>query len=393
MLAAWSLGTGPKVFRMTAKHDCRSAPGRSPDRAVSAQRLNLHRASTEPRDTTGFASSGQSPGATRRVHLVGVGKVGQEFLARCAQLDRLPGRLVAVTDSSGTIYDSRGLCADAVLAHKRSGGRIADLPHAETIGTELAVSLVAADVVIDATPTDPASTEQAVARVQGPTRLGAFVALCGKNALAARSAEWLTTGTRRHLGIDAVLGGTGRQLLRELDELRASCRGVALVGNVTSTLLIEAIERGETLAQGIAAAQGRGLLESDPSADLDGSDAATKLVCVAGAVFGEPYLRPVAPTSVAREDLRDLDPELLRARFRRGATTRLVARGDRQGTLRVAFEEVAIGSPLAAPTDRVVYGYELPEGLRVHTGLAVGADRTAQALLDDVLAACPEVRS
>jgi homoserine dehydrogenase len=87
---------------------------------------------------------------------------------------------------------------------------------------------------------------------------------------------------------------------------------------------------------------------------------------------------------IPRQDLRTLDPALLRARAARGLTTRLVARADRGGNLRVAYEEVALGSPLAAPPDRVVYGYELPEGLRVHTGLAIGYERTAAALLDDV---------
>ncbi|MCB9886971.1 MAG: hypothetical protein H6838_15875 [Planctomycetes bacterium] len=353
----------------------------------------MRKASTEPRDTTGFASSGQSPGAAPRqprLHLVGVGKVGREVLARVAGL---PACLVAVTDSSGTLYAGEGVDAAAVAAHKHAGGRIADLPRAEDLPTELAVALIGADVLIDATPTDAASTQAAAARVRAAVRLGASVALSGKNALAACAPEWLTTGARRQFGIDAVLGGTGRQLLRELDELRAGCARVVLVGNVTTTVLIEAIERGQSLEQGLQAARARGLLESDPSADLDGSDAATKLVCVVGAVFGESFVRPRSPDEVPREDLRELDPALLRARFARGATTRLVARGDRAGGLRVAFEEVAVGSPLAAPADRVVYGYELAGGLRVHTGLAVGADRTAEALLGDVRAALAEVRS
>ncbi len=378
---------------MTDRHQFRTAPAHSTGCSVSTPRLNLRKASTEPRDTTGFASSGQSPGSAGpivRLHLVGVGKVGQEFLARTAEL---PARVVAVSDSSGTLYDRRGVAVDALLAHKRTGGRVADLPGAEAINTELAISLVGADVLVDATPTDGAGTEQAVARVRTALRLGAFTVLSGKNALAACAAEWLTTGSRRHLGIDAVLGGTGRQLLRELDELRVGCERVALVGNVTSTLLIEAIERGQSLQQGIAAARERGLLESDPTCDLDGSDAATKLVCVTGAVFGESFVRPPVPAAVPRQDLRELDVELLRQRFRRGATTRLVARGDRHGALQVTFEEVPTGSPLAAPADRVVYGYELASGVRVHTGLAVGADRTAQALIGDVRDAFVGVQS
>jgi homoserine dehydrogenase len=233
-----------------------------------------------------------------------------------------------------------------------------------------------------------------VERVRAALRTGAFVALCGKNALAAQAAGWLQGATRGRFGVDASFGGAGAQLLRELDELRARAEALAVVGNVTTTVVIETIERGGSLDDGLAAARSRGLLESDPTCDLDGSDAACKLVAVFGAVFGESYLRTPALADVARADLRTLAPELLRERHARGATTRLVGRADRAGSLRVAFEEVPIGSPLAAPADRVVYGYRLPEGLRVHVGAAVGADRTAEALCGDVLRAVrAEVRS
>jgi homoserine dehydrogenase len=154
--------------------------------------------------------------------------------------------------------------------------------------------------------------------------------------------------------------------------------------------VIAAIQAGASIEAGIAAAQARSLLEPDPELDLDGSDAAVKLCAVAGAVFGDAARAAPALAAVRREDVRALDPSLLRERARRGATTRLVARADRAGSLAVAYEEVAAGSPLAAPPDRVVYTYELDAGTRVHTGHGVGFRGTAQALLGDVLAA--EVR-
>jgi homoserine dehydrogenase len=194
--------------------------------------------------------------------------------------------------------------------------------------------------------------------------------------------------------VHAVFGGAGQALVRELPELRADCEALALVGNATSTVLIEAIERGVTLTAGIAAAQARGLLEPDPTLDLDGSDAATKLRAVWGVVFGDRGSELPAFARIERQDIRSLDLDLVRARVARGATTRLVARGSRGGAdLRVAFEELPLGSPLAAPADRVVYGYQLPAGLRVHTGLALGHERTADALLADLAQAlAAEVR-
>lgn len=350
-----------------------------------------HPARNTAASSDAFHSSGQSPGANaasspalRTLHLLGPGRVGRAFLQ---QLAGLPVRVVAISDARATVFDRQGLPLDAIAAHKAAGGSLASWPRAESIPTELAVRIVGADVVVDATPTDQATAPAALQRARAALQNGAFLAVCGKNALAEAASEWLLSVHRGRVGVHAALGGSGQALVRELPELREHCRSLALVGNVSTTVLIEAIERGLSLAEGIAEAQQRGLLEADPTQDLDGSDAATKLRAVWGAVFGDSWTAPPTFERIARADVRGLAPELLRERAARGATTRLVARGSRNGgDLRVAYEEVPRGSPLAAPPDRVVYGYELPGGLRVHTGLAIGHERTAGALLADVAA-------
>lgn len=256
----------------------------------------------------------------------------------------------------------------------------------EAIPTELAIRLVAADVVVDAAPSDEEGAPAALRRAHAAMQAGAFLALAGKNALAAAPGLW-PAAARGRVGVDAALGGTGRQFVRELDELRRECAAVAVVGNVSTTAVVVAVESGASLAEGLAAARAAGLLEPDPTADLDGSDAATKLRLLWSALFAAADDVPLPAASVQRQDLRALEPALLRQRARNGATTRLVARGSRGGgDLRVQFEELPIGSPLAAPADRVVYGYELSGGLRMHLGFAVGHERTAAALLGDVRA-------
>lgn len=335
-------------------------------------------------DTVGFRSSGTSPSvpSVRTLHLVGPGEVGRRLLER---LPREACRVVAVTDSTATVFDRAGVDVAAIVRHKAAGGSLRQLPRAEAIAAELAIELIGADIVVDATPSHGDGTAAALRRGRTALRLGARLVLCGKNALAAAAGEWLNGDAAARLGINAVLGGTGLQLLRELDELRRRCCELQLVGNVTTTVIVQAIERGAGVEQGIAHARELGLLESDPELDLDGSDAAVKLAAVHGALFGS------AGQTIVRQHVRQLDAKTLQARHRRGATTRLVARGSRVGgDLRVAFEELPRGSPLAAPADRVVYGYRLGDELRLHTGLGVGHERTAEAALQDVLQA--EVR-
>jgi hypothetical protein len=89
-----------------------------------------------------------------------------------------------------------------------------------------------------------------------------------------------------------------------------------------------------------------------------------------GAVFGQWYLQPPDARAIPRPHVRELDPAVLRQRAARGATTRLVARAGRDpGSLRVTFEEVRRDSPLAAPPDRVIYGYRIGDfRFREHHG-------------------------
>ncbi|MFK7741234.1 MAG: hypothetical protein AB8H80_13020 [Planctomycetota bacterium] len=394
--------------------DSKRVDSRGPDSSRSAAALGLspgaaaaasggRQLPTAASSSDGYLSSGQSPGAVSgggsgphgddtpaRLHLFGPGQVGRAFLRQLAQrADRDAFRLVAVSDRSGTAYDVDGFDPLVLLAHKEGGGAALELPRAEAIPTELAIQLVAADVVVDATPSDAEQTEAAVRRGQAALQCGAALALCSKNGLSRSACRWLAAGTRARIGCNAVLGGTGAQLVAELDELRRDCRGLAIVGNVTTTAIVTAIEAGATLAEGIAEAERLGFLEPSARLDLDGSDAATKLLCVFGAVFGESWVRTPSLESVLREHVSELDPATLRERAERCATTRLVARATRPGAggkLTVRFEELPTGSPLAAPADRVVYGYELASGLRVHTGLGVGYERTAEALWRDVAA-------
>ncbi|MBL8756104.1 MAG: hypothetical protein JNK15_22615, partial [Planctomycetes bacterium] len=134
-----------------------------------------------------FHSSGQSPGV-RTLHLLGPGAVGRAFLH---QLDALPVRVVALSDSTATVFDRDGLATDGIVRHKAAGGALASLPRAERIPSDLAVRIVAADIVVDCTPTRADDTAAAVARGRAALQNGAFLALCGKNALAAQVPEWL----------------------------------------------------------------------------------------------------------------------------------------------------------------------------------------------------------
>lgn len=340
--------------------------GSSPTPAETPETLLAPIAST-------FSPSSSIP----TIHLLGPGKVGRAFLERIA---RLPLRLLAVSDSTGTLFDPRGIEPHAVAAFKSRRGSLALHGDALLISTDDALALVGADLIVDATSTDLSQPQIAARRCRSILDRGARLALAAKDALCFASDDLLSPRHLARVGLNAVLGGTGGHLAEELAELRATCTEVEIVGNASTTALIEEIEAGRSLEEGIACATRRGLLETDPTQDLDGSDAAVKLAIVVRALWGF----ELSPYDLPKADLQALDPDLLRERSRRRATTRLIGRAGRDGSFGLAYEEIPRGSHLAVPSDRVVYAYRTARGLSVHVGSGLGPDGTANALLADI---------
>jgi homoserine dehydrogenase len=330
---------------------------------------------TRPVATLGFSSSGTSPGKAATLHLVGLGQVGRALLRRLEAQDL---RLVAASDSSGTLVERSGLDALALERAKSERRPLAATGLSEDLPLELLVELVHADVLADASASNFDGGAAALERSERALRAGSRVCFASKDALAAGAYAWREEIAAGRVGWNAALGGTGLRLAQELSAIAPELEEIELVANATTSCVFDELERGTDLEAALRRARERGLCEGSAEADLDGRDAAAKLAIVAGALFG----RQVAAHEIERTDVRE--HVLRRAR---GFTTRLVARATRSGRFSVRAEELPRGSILAAPCDRVVYSYRARNGARrVHIGGGLGPARTAQALLADVLA-------
>ena len=327
-----------------------------------------------------FHTTGSSP----TVHLLGPGNVGRALLGLL--LDAGGHRLVGVTDRSGTVHDPYGLRPERVIEVKERGGTLVSAFGGCQRPLHDALLVVDADVVMDVTATDFARPQWAHALDQGAVRRGKTLVLAAKDAVASHIDRWSDPALAPRVGINAVLGGTGRRLMESLPELRNRWREVACAGSASTTAIVQILERGGSLVDGVRIAGERGFLEADPELDLRGVDAAVKLSIVEAVLTGAPG------TPVEGEDIRTLDPETLRERFRRGSTTRLVGRVRRDGDVSLRYEEVSRGSALEVDCHEAAYTYGLTGGeTRVYEGRGLGYVPTAEALLADLLAHRPPV--
>lgn len=133
------------------------------------------------------------------------------------------------------------------------------------------------------------------------------VVTANKLLLATRGEELFPLATEA--GVDlyyeaAVCGGV--PVIRTLREALASDRVRALYGivNGTTNFILSRMNAGEAYATALAEAQRLGYAEADPSADVDGDDAAQKICILCTLAFGT----PLEPSRVHREGIRNLSP-------------------------------------------------------------------------------------
>lgn len=156
--------------------------------------------------------------------------------------------------------------------------------------------------------------------------------------------------------------------------------------NGTSTFICSRMQAGSSFEDALADAQRAGYAEPDPSNDVDGLDAAYKLVILLN-ILGH----RTSPDEVRRTSLRGVTPSAMQAALARGRTIRSLAVADLDGkrvSARVAPEEVDLASlegSASGPTNVVTFETDLA-GTLTFAGPGAGGPATASAILGDVIA-------
>ncbi len=217
---------------------------------------------------------------------------------------------------------------------------------------------------------------------------GKPVVTANKSLLATKLAELgvLAQRTETPLYCEAAAAAALpiiRHLAHRADEIE-SLWGIV---NGTCNYVITRLEQDELpLAQAVAEAQALGLAETDPSADLDGADAAAKLSILAYRAFGV----WVRPDGFPVRGVRELDPADCDLAEAMGFRIRLIARAQRvAGLLDMAVEPLLLPDwHLLASVEEeynAVYLRCASSGDLSLFGKGAGALPTATAVLGDLI--------
>lgn len=336
---------------------------------------------------------------TYRLALIGFGNVGQglaqilrdrgDDLAR-----RFGARLVIVAVSDllkGSVYDPQGLDPARLLDAVGNGGSLSSLGGAHT-GWDALQTITAsnADVVVEISYTNLESGEPAIAHIETALKHGRHVVTTNKGPIALKYAA-LAQLAQAH-GVEIGFEGTvmsGTPALRLGMELLAAAGVYRLQGilNGTTNYILTQMSKGSSYAEALAEAQALGYAEADPSGDVEGFDAAGKVVILANLLMDA----SLTLKDVDRRGITHLTPEDMRAAQAAGEQWRLIGAVEKTaGRVRasVAPMRLPLGHPLASisgATNAITYSTEL---LGEVTLIGPGAGRleTGYALISDLLA-------
>ena len=245
------------------------------------------------------------------------------------------------------------------------------------------------DVVFETIALDPHTGQPALDYLSEVLRSGAHAVSANKGPLVhgyQRLTSIAESRARLYRFEAAVMDGAPVFSLARRCIPLAGLRAVRGIFTSTATVVLQAVERGATVEEGIREAQALGIAEADPAYDVDGWDSAVKLCAISSVILG----RAIQPATVERTGLRSLDPRAIRAAREAGQPFRLVGYVGLDAGNVVAYvapEQVPLGSPLAVDGTTLVTHYDadvFPGGLTV-TSHAPDLTTTAYGMFTDFL--------
>jgi homoserine dehydrogenase len=326
-----------------------------------------------------------------RIILCGFGVVGQNFakllLSRSEDLYALHGlkpRVIGIFDSKGSAASSAGLDLNRLLEVKKKFGNIRKYHNKEknANGLEM-IRGMDADVLIETTPSNYKDAEPGMSHIVNAMKNGLHVITVNKGplALAFPSLIELATYNQVLLKFSGTVGG-GTPIL---DYAKNSLRGERIVSfqgilNGTTNYILTNMANGMTFKTALADAKKRGYVEADESLDIDGFDAAAKLVILANWIMD----MKVTIKDIKRIGIRGVTTSDIKKAATNNSAVKLIASCNKE--LLVAPQQISLDDPLCVngTLNAITFNSE-HSGQQTIIGRGAGGMETASSILRDLL--------
>lgn len=336
---------------------------------------------------------------TYRLALIGFGNVGQGLTQILEErgdelADRFGARfqIVAVSDLlKGSVYEPTGLSPAELLDVVKATGTLTGLTTAyHDWNPAQVITDSNAEVIVEVSYTDLTTGEPALTYIKTAMERGKHVVTTNKGPIALHYPE-LAALARAH-GVEIGAEGTvmsGTPTLRLGQELLTGAGIYRIQGilNGTTNYILTQMEAGASYASALAEAQAQGYAEADPTGDVEGHDAAGKVVILANLLLGA----SLTMQDVVRQGITRLTPADINAAQAAGERWKLIGRVEKaEGQVQASVGPIRlpVTHPLASVggvTNAITYSTVLLGDVTV-VGPGAGRLQTGYALLSDLLA-------
>lgn len=336
--------------------------------------------------TGGFVPAERPAAGVLSIGLLGAGTVGTQVALRLLNRhDELAQRI-------GGDYRLVGIAVRDIDAARDPG-----IPR-ELLTDDAAAVIAASDIVIELI----GGVEPARTFIESALRAGKDVVTGNKALLSAHQREIFDVG--REGGAETYYEAAVAAAIPIIRPLQDSLVGdrilrvMGIVNGSTNYILDQIDTRGISMEAALAEARALGYLEADPSADVDGYDAAAKATIIAGLAFDT--LVPV--DAVYREGIRSVTADQVAAARQAGFVVKLLAiaerlsnDGEESVNVRVYPALIPRTHPLAAVHGgkNAVFVEAEAAGDLMFYGAGAGGAETSSAVLSDVVLAAKRILS
>jgi len=322
-----------------------------------------------------------------RLIIIGFGFIGKNLaktifqkVELIKQFDR-GFKIIGVSDIQGYLLDEKGLDLERL-------SRISAVSDYDECffkgGSSLElINKSGAQIAVEATPTNIRDGEPGLTHIKRALTSGIDVVTSNKGPLvvAFRDLESLAEANERELRYEGTVAGA-MPVFSLVDECLQGDRIVKISGilnGTTNFILSKMYFEGTSFEMALKEAQERGITERDPAYDVDGIDAACKVVILANAIMK----RSVKLEDIERVGIRGITSEAVSLAKRSNYVIKLIGTIDKN--LEVAPKLVPINHPLCVhgTLNALHFETDLAKELTV-VGYGAGKE-TVSAVLNDII--------
>lgn len=325
-----------------------------------------------------------------RIILCGLGVVGQSFLKLLLTGSNMlyknygiKPRIVACIDSDGIAYSQTGLNIEKILEVKQKYGKVKNYSH-EKIDFDNYIENIDAEVLIELTPTNLITAEPGLSHIISAlrTRKNVITVNKGPLALAFPSLLELSEYNNVMLRFSGTVGG-GTPVLEFAKHCLKGDKITSFKGilNGTTNYILTKMTDGMTFEEALNDAKVKGYAEAEPSLDINGDDAAAKLVIMANWIMGY----KVTLKDIDKVGISNIKVDEIKSAVNENKAIKLIAKCDKNDlyvkpTLISKNDPIFVNGTLNAVTFESEHS-----GQQTIIGKGAGGMETASSVLRDLI--------